>query len=87
VAVRVKALERHVGRFIVPFRNGDAISIHAFHQRAHVSWRGGPEAGMQERRRRLDVPHRCRARSNPSALRMMTVPSSYSWAVAGSKPN
>ena len=34
VAVRVKAFERHVGCFIVPFHDGDAISFHAFHQRA-----------------------------------------------------
>lgn len=56
VAVWVEAFERHVGCFIVPFHDGDAISLHAFHQRAHLSWPSGVEAGVQERRRRLDVP-------------------------------
>src|SRR5262249_21270579 len=68
VAVRVKALERHVGRFIFPFRNGDAISLHVFHQRAHVNWRGGLEAGMQERRRRLDVSHRVQGQVEPVCI-------------------
>jgi hypothetical protein len=85
VAVRVQALERHVGLFIVPFRNGDAISLHALQQRAHVSCLSGLEAGMQERGRRLDVLNRVQSQVEP-ALRMMTVPSSYSWAAAESKP-
>ncbi len=58
VAVRVKALVRHVGCFIVPFHDGDAIILYAFHQRAYVSWRCGLEAGMQERWRRFDLPNR-----------------------------
>jgi len=58
VAIGVQALERHVGWFIVAFHNGDAISVHAFHQRAHVSRVCGVEPCMQERRRRLDVPDR-----------------------------
>jgi hypothetical protein len=58
VAVRVKAFEGHVGCFIVPFHNGDAISLHACHRRSHVNWLRGFEAGMQERWRWLDVPDR-----------------------------
>jgi hypothetical protein len=58
VAVRVKAFERHVCRFIVPFCDGDAICLQALHQRAHVSGLCGPEAGMQERWRWLDLPDR-----------------------------
>jgi hypothetical protein len=66
VAVRVKAFERHVGRsFIVPFHDGDAISLHALHQRAHVSWLCGFEAGMQERRRWLDLPDRVQSQVEP----------------------
>ena len=58
VAVRVKAFERHVGGLIIPFHDGDAISFHAFHQRAHLGRFSCFEAGVQERRRRLDVPDR-----------------------------
>jgi hypothetical protein len=65
VAVRVKAFERHVGCFIVPFHDGDAISLHAFHQCAHVGWLCGPEAGMQERWRWLDLPSRVQSQVEP----------------------
>ena len=58
VAVRVQAFERYVGWFIVAFHNGDALGVHAVHQRAHLNWLCGLEPGMQERRRRLDVPDR-----------------------------
>src|SRR5580698_1628303 len=65
VAVRVEALERRVGRFIVPFNDGDAVSFHAVHQRADVSWPCGLEAGMQERGRWRDVPGRVQRKVEP----------------------
>src|SRR5262249_32228199 len=86
VAVRVKALDRHLGRFIVPFRNGDAISLHAFHQRATSAGAAALKPACRNAGDGSTCPTGCRARPNPSASRMMTVPSSYSWAVAGSKP-
>ena len=78
VAVRVQALERRVGGFIVTFDDGDAVSFHAVQQCVHVCGGCGLEAGMQELGQRLDICYRCSARSNPSALRIMTVPSGYS---------
>jgi hypothetical protein len=86
VAVRVEALERRVGGFILAFDDGDAVSFHAFQQRADVSGRFGLEAGMQERGQRLDIGYRVQGEVDPSALRIMTVPSGYFCAVAGSKP-
>jgi DUF971 family protein len=65
VAVRVEALERRAGRLIIAFHDGDAVCFHAFHQRAHVLWLCGPEAGMQEHGRRLDVLSRAQRKVEP----------------------
>jgi hypothetical protein len=65
VPVRVEALERRVGGFIIPFCDGDAVSVHAVHQRAHVGGLGGLEAGLQEGGRRLDVPDRVERKVEP----------------------
>ena len=37
-------------------------------QRAHLSWRGGLEAGMQEHWRRLDVSHRVQSQVEPACV-------------------
>jgi hypothetical protein len=69
VAIGVQAFERHVGWFIVSFHDGDAISVHAFHRRAHVSWLCGLEPGVQECRRRLDVSDRVQSQVPSSQVR------------------
>lgn len=52
-----QALECRIGRFIIAFDDGDAVSFHAFQQRAYVRRHCGFEAGMQERGR-LDIRDR-----------------------------
>jgi hypothetical protein len=86
VAVRVEALEPRVGGFIIPFHNGDAVSFHAVHQRAHVSWPCCLEAGMQERARRLDIRYRVQREVEPVSVADDDRMAGYCCAVAGSKP-
>lgn len=64
---------------------GDAVSFHAFQQRAYVRRHCGFEAGMQERGR-LDIRDRAQRKVEAVCVPIMIVPSAYFWAVAGSKP-
>lgn len=73
MAVGVQALERRVA----DFHDGDAVSVHAVRQRAHVSGSGGPEAGVQERGQRFDAIGRGQRKVEPVRVLL---------AMAGSKP-
>jgi hypothetical protein len=65
VAIRVETFERRVSRLVIALHDGDAVSFHAFHQHPHVCWFCGPEAGMQEHGRRLDVLSRLQRKVEP----------------------
>ncbi len=65
MAVRIKAFERHVASFIVPFHDGYAIGLHAFHQRVHVGWLCGFEAGMQNAGDGPTSPNRMQSQIEP----------------------
>ena len=57
-----------VDRIIVTFRDGDATSLHACHQRAHPGRRCGRKADLPERRRRFEAPDPLQRQVEPSCV-------------------